>query len=209
MRYLMQEFKKDPTWSKETYQRVARETGLSESQVYKWGWDQKNKKNEEESDEDQSEKENQQNDEASDKQSKDMKLLKLDLAISKVKIDTDEMNHGIMLPHEIHKKNSEIRESADEGQKPSCGSDKANQGYDTDKQKLIKLGKRPLGDVSNTDLQSQTRTQASNQIKKRDSKYPFQKDSGSEATSKAKTARISNSNATNYRYCQENLDLQN
>ena len=46
MRYLMQEFRKDPSWSKETYQRVARETGLSESQVYKWGWDQKNKKNE-------------------------------------------------------------------------------------------------------------------------------------------------------------------
>ena len=55
MRYLMQEFKKDPSWSKETYQRVARETGLSESQVYKWGRDQKNKKNEEadESDEEQ------------------------------------------------------------------------------------------------------------------------------------------------------------
>jgi hypothetical protein len=31
MRYLMQEFEKDPTWSKETYQRVARETHLSES----------------------------------------------------------------------------------------------------------------------------------------------------------------------------------
>lgn len=48
MRYLMQEFEKDPTWSKETYQRVARETNLSEAQVYKWGWDQKNKKAEEE-----------------------------------------------------------------------------------------------------------------------------------------------------------------
>ena len=48
----MQEFTKDPTWSKETYQRVARETGLSESQVYKWGWDQKNKKNEDEEGED-------------------------------------------------------------------------------------------------------------------------------------------------------------
>jgi transposase-like protein len=50
MRYLMQEFLKDPTWSKETYQRVARETGLSESQVYKWGWDQKNKKQDEDAD---------------------------------------------------------------------------------------------------------------------------------------------------------------
>lgn len=48
MRYLMKEFEKDPTWSKETYQRVARETNLSEAQVYKWGWDQKNKKAEEE-----------------------------------------------------------------------------------------------------------------------------------------------------------------
>ena len=51
MRYLMREFEQDPTWSKETYQRVARETGLSESQVYKWGWDQKNKKENENDDE--------------------------------------------------------------------------------------------------------------------------------------------------------------
>lgn len=42
--FMMQEYIKDPTWSKETYQRVARITGLSDSQVYKWGWDQKNKK---------------------------------------------------------------------------------------------------------------------------------------------------------------------
>lgn len=27
--------------------------------------------------------------------------LKLDLAISKVKINTDEMNHGILLPHNM------------------------------------------------------------------------------------------------------------
>jgi hypothetical protein len=39
MNYLMQEYKKDPEWSKETIMRVAAATGLAESQVYKWGWD--------------------------------------------------------------------------------------------------------------------------------------------------------------------------
>ena len=47
MTYLMQEYAKDPNWSKETCQRVSKATGLTESQVYKWGWDQKNKKCEE------------------------------------------------------------------------------------------------------------------------------------------------------------------
>ena len=40
----MEEYAKDPNWSKETCVRVSRATGLTESQVYKWGWDQKNKK---------------------------------------------------------------------------------------------------------------------------------------------------------------------
>ena len=43
IRYLMSEFDKDPNWTKETCNKVSRETGLTESQVYKWGWDQKNK----------------------------------------------------------------------------------------------------------------------------------------------------------------------
>ena len=44
MQYLMQEYSKDPNWTKETCCRVSKATGLTESQVYKWGWDQKNKK---------------------------------------------------------------------------------------------------------------------------------------------------------------------
>lgn len=47
MQYLMQEYQKDPNWTKETCLRVSQATGLTESQVYKWGWDQKNKKIEE------------------------------------------------------------------------------------------------------------------------------------------------------------------
>lgn len=39
----MSEFDKDPNWSKETCNKVSKATGLTESQVYKWGWDQKNK----------------------------------------------------------------------------------------------------------------------------------------------------------------------
>ena len=39
MAFLMQEFRKDPTWSKDTCKRVAGEVGLTVSQVYKWGWD--------------------------------------------------------------------------------------------------------------------------------------------------------------------------
>ena len=39
----MSQYRLDPEWTKETCRRVARETGLSESQVYKWGWDQRNK----------------------------------------------------------------------------------------------------------------------------------------------------------------------
>ena len=40
----MREFDKNPNWSKETLLEVSRKTGLSEAQVYKWGWDQKRKK---------------------------------------------------------------------------------------------------------------------------------------------------------------------
>jgi len=47
MQYLMQEYNKDPNWGKDTCQRVSQSCGLTESQVYKWGWDQKNKKAEE------------------------------------------------------------------------------------------------------------------------------------------------------------------
>lgn len=40
---LIQEFQANPEWSKENMQEVSRKTGLSEAQVYKWGWDQKKK----------------------------------------------------------------------------------------------------------------------------------------------------------------------
>lgn len=39
----MSEFERDPHWSKDTCNKVSKITGLTESQVYKWGWDQKNK----------------------------------------------------------------------------------------------------------------------------------------------------------------------
>jgi hypothetical protein len=40
----MREFDRNPNWSKETLLEVSKKTGLSEAQVYKWGWDQKRKK---------------------------------------------------------------------------------------------------------------------------------------------------------------------
>ena len=40
----MREFDKNANWSKETLLEVSKKTGLSEAQVYKWGWDQKRKK---------------------------------------------------------------------------------------------------------------------------------------------------------------------
>lgn len=40
---LIIEFQSNPEWSKENMQEVSRKTGLSEAQVYKWGWDQKRK----------------------------------------------------------------------------------------------------------------------------------------------------------------------
>lgn len=44
LKSLMREFDRNPNWSKETLLEVSRKTGLSEAQVYKWGWDQKRKK---------------------------------------------------------------------------------------------------------------------------------------------------------------------
>ena len=41
---LNEEFMRSPAWSKETLFMIAKKTGLSEAQVYKWGWDQKRKK---------------------------------------------------------------------------------------------------------------------------------------------------------------------
>ena len=40
---LIEEFQSNPEWSKDNMQEVSRKTGLSEAQVYKWGWDQKRK----------------------------------------------------------------------------------------------------------------------------------------------------------------------
>lgn len=37
-------FDTEPHWSKETLLEIATKTGLTEAQVYKWGWDQKRKK---------------------------------------------------------------------------------------------------------------------------------------------------------------------
>jgi hypothetical protein len=37
-------FDENPHWSKEKLAFISNETGLSEGQVYKWGWDQKRKK---------------------------------------------------------------------------------------------------------------------------------------------------------------------
>lgn len=44
LKTLMREFERNPSWSKDTLLEVSRKTGLSEAQVYKWGWDQKRKK---------------------------------------------------------------------------------------------------------------------------------------------------------------------
>jgi len=40
----VREFDRNPNWTKDTLFDVSRKTGLSEAQVYKWGWDQKRKK---------------------------------------------------------------------------------------------------------------------------------------------------------------------
>lgn len=44
LKSLVREFERNPNWTKETLLEVSRKTGLSEAQVYKWGWDQKRKK---------------------------------------------------------------------------------------------------------------------------------------------------------------------
>lgn len=43
LKSLMREFERNPNWSKDTLLEVSKKTGLSEAQVYKWGWDQKRK----------------------------------------------------------------------------------------------------------------------------------------------------------------------
>jgi hypothetical protein len=43
LRSLNNQFDSNPHWSKETLQLVSKRTGLTEGQVYKWGWDQKRK----------------------------------------------------------------------------------------------------------------------------------------------------------------------
>jgi Homeodomain len=48
LKILKQEFGKGETWNKEKITQVAQTTGLSESQVYKWCWDQKKKIEEQE-----------------------------------------------------------------------------------------------------------------------------------------------------------------
>lgn len=167
MRYLMQEFEKDPTWSKETYQRVARETNLSEAQVYKWGWDQKNKKAEEEAQNDcqevdaeqeEDEEEDQEKDkdavektiEESSYDDKDNKQRELDNAIQRAKIDQGEIDHGIIRPHTLDLKTSK------------CDS---NKGSSTEPSQTSKLGKRPLADITRS--AKQTENQPTKHQKKR------------------------------------------
>ena len=43
MKVLEYEFARDPDWSKERLYDLSKLTGLSEGQIYKWGWDQKKK----------------------------------------------------------------------------------------------------------------------------------------------------------------------
>ena len=39
MDFLAREFERDPEWTKERLLELSRQTGLSEAQIYKWGWD--------------------------------------------------------------------------------------------------------------------------------------------------------------------------
>lgn len=43
MQLLAVEFDKNPDWSKERLHELSELTGLSEAQIYKWGWDQRKK----------------------------------------------------------------------------------------------------------------------------------------------------------------------
>jgi len=39
LKTLVREFDRNPNWTKDTLLEVSKKTGLSEAQVYKWGWD--------------------------------------------------------------------------------------------------------------------------------------------------------------------------
>jgi len=43
VKYLKEKFYENPNWSKQEVKQISRKLGLSESQVYKWGWDYKKK----------------------------------------------------------------------------------------------------------------------------------------------------------------------
>lgn len=43
VKVLIEYFKKNPRWDKETVDKAAKKSGLSRAQVYKWGWDRKKK----------------------------------------------------------------------------------------------------------------------------------------------------------------------
>ena len=43
LKVLKMEYQKDEFWSKEKILKISQSTGLTESQVYKWCWDQKKK----------------------------------------------------------------------------------------------------------------------------------------------------------------------
>jgi hypothetical protein len=45
LRQLKEEYEKHSEWTKELMTKIALQTGLSEAQVYKWGWDQKKRFN--------------------------------------------------------------------------------------------------------------------------------------------------------------------
>ncbi len=40
---LLEEYEKNPKWTRKIMQRLSEKTGLKVTQVYKWLWDQKNK----------------------------------------------------------------------------------------------------------------------------------------------------------------------
>jgi len=39
LKTLVREFEKNPNWSKESLLEISKKSGLSEAQIYKWGWD--------------------------------------------------------------------------------------------------------------------------------------------------------------------------
>ena len=68
---------------------------------------------------------------------KDKKQRQLDKAIQNAKIDKDEIDHGIVRPHEM-----DLKEIKNRSNKDSCAETS---------QTSTKLGKRPLGDITNTE----------------------------------------------------------